>query len=197
MSLVLDPAAQDLLFREAHTAYTFTDEPVTDVQIEAIYDLVKNAATAFNLQSLRLVLVRSDDARGRLVEHMGGGNKEKTAGAPLTIIMAADSDFHNDLPVNFPAFPGARDMFVDDDVARADVAVRNGFLQVAYFLVGIRAAGLVAGPMSGFDAAGIEKEFFPDGHHKALAVVNLGQPGDQAFFPRGPRYTYAKVVTTV
>lgn len=197
MSLVLHAAAQDLLFRDAHTAYTFTDAPVTDLQLEAIYDLVKNAPTAFNLQSLRLVMVRSDGARERLVEHMGGGNKAKTASAPLTIILAADTNFHDDLPVNFPAFPGARDMFVDDDVARADVAVRNGFLQVAYFLLGIRAAGLVAGPMSGFDAAGVEKEFFPDGHHKALAVVNLGQPGEQAFYPRGPRYAYVDVATTV
>jgi 3-hydroxypropanoate dehydrogenase len=106
-ALVLDAAAQDLLFREARTANTFTDEPVSDEQIQAIYDLVKFGPTAFNQQPLRIVLVRSTEARERLVGHMSDGNKAKTATAPLVAIVAADHEFHEELPTQFPVFPQA------------------------------------------------------------------------------------------
>lgn len=96
MSLALDPAAQDLLFREARTANTFTDEPVTEEQVQAIYDLVKYGPTAFNQSPLRVVLVRSDDARARLVKHMAEGNQPKTSTAPLVAILATDNEFHEE-----------------------------------------------------------------------------------------------------
>src|SRR4051794_10943427 len=112
-ALQLDPAAQDLLFREARTANKFTDEPVTDEQVRAIYELVKFAPTSMNQQPLRLVIVRSAEARAKLVGHLSEGNQAKTAAAPLVAILAADVNFHEELPKVFPHFPGAKAMFED------------------------------------------------------------------------------------
>jgi 3-hydroxypropanoate dehydrogenase len=195
VTLALDPQAQDLLFRQARTANSFTAEPVSDEQIQAIYELVKYAPTSLNMQPLRIVLVRSEAARDRLVGHLGDGNKAKTAAAPLTAILAADVDFHNDFHKTFPHVPGVRDWFVGDDAARAETARFNGALQVGYFILGVRAAGLAAGPMTGYDAEAINKDFFPDGDHKVLAVVNIGRPGENAWFDRNPRLSYEDVVT--
>ncbi|MFE9676210.1 malonic semialdehyde reductase [Streptomyces sp. NPDC006259] len=196
MSLVLDPAAQDLLFREARTANTFTDEPVTEEQVQAIYDLVKFGPTAFNQTPLRITLVRSAEARERLVQHMAEGNQAKTAAAPLVAILSADNEFHEELPTLFPAFPQAKDVFFAERPAREGSAMLNAALQAAYFIVGIRAAGLAAGPMTGFDAQGVRKEFLDD-DHTPLVVVNIGKPGEGASYPRSPRLPYDQVVTTV
>lgn len=195
--LTLDPAAQRQLFLDAHTAYSFDDSPITDEQVRAVYDLVKHAPTSMNMQPLRMVLVRSTEARERLVGHMAEGNRAKTAAAPLVAVLAADVDFHDELHRTFPVFPGAREMFAEDEAAREETAVRNAFLQVAYVILGVRAAGLAAGPMTGMDALGIEKEFFQDGRHRVLAVVTIGRPGEQAFRDRLPRLSYEEVVTTV
>ncbi|WP_097870698.1 malonic semialdehyde reductase [Streptomyces sp. rh34] len=196
MSLVLDPAAQDLLFREARTANTFTDEPVTDEQVQAIYDLVKFGPTAFNQSPLRVVLVRSAEGRERLVPHMAEGNRPKTSTAPLVAILAADNEFHEELPALLPHFPQAKDMFFSERPARESAAGLNAALQAAYFIIGVRAAGLAAGPMTGYDAAGIQKEFLDD-DHAPLMVVNIGKPGEDAWFPRSPRLSFDEVVTTV
>ncbi|WP_413758824.1 malonic semialdehyde reductase [Streptomyces sp. MMBL 11-3] len=196
MSLVLDPAAQDLLFREARTANAFTDEPVTDEQVQAIYDLVKYGPTAFNQSPLRITLVRSPEARERLVQHMSEGNQPKTAAAPLVAILSADIDFHDELPYLLPHFPQAKDLFFAERPSREGPAVLNAALQAAYFIVGVRAAGLAAGPMTGYDAAGIQKEFLDD-DHLPLMVVNIGRPAEDAWFPRGPRLEFDQVVTTV
>ncbi|MBO0916252.1 malonic semialdehyde reductase [Streptomyces laculatispora] len=196
MSLALDPAAQDLLFREARTANTFTDEPVTEEQIQAIYDLVKYGPTAFNQSPLRVILVRSDDARARLVAHMAEGNQAKTSTAPLVAILAADNEFHEELPALLPHFPQAKDAFFSERPVRESAATLNAALQAAYFIIGVRAAGLAAGPMTGLDAAGIEKEFL-DGDHSLLMVINIGKPGEDAWFPRLPRLAYDEVIKTV
>jgi 3-hydroxypropanoate dehydrogenase len=197
MTLALDAAAQDLLFREARTANTFTDEPVSDEQVQAIYDLVKFGPTAFNQQPLRIVLVRSDEGRSRLLKHMAEGNRAKTATAPLVAILAQDNEFHEELPTQLPHFPQAKDMFFSERPVREASATLNGALQAGYFIIGVRAAGLAAGPMTGYDAAGIDKEFFADGEHSVLAVVNIGKPGENAWYPRSPRLAYEDVVTTV
>ncbi|MEV1046916.1 malonic semialdehyde reductase [Streptomyces sp. NPDC049916] len=196
MSLVLDPAAQDLLFREARTANTFTDEPVTEEQVQAIYDLVKFGPTAFNQSPLRVVLVRSPEARERLVRHMSEGNQPKTSTAPLVAILAADNEFHEELPALLPHFPQAKDLFFAERPVRESAAGLNAALQAGYFIIGVRAAGLAAGPMTGFDAAGVQKEFL-DGDHTPLMVVNIGKPGEDAWFPRSPRLSFDEVVTTV
>ena len=195
--LELDPRAQDLLFREARTANTFSDEPVTDEQVETIYDLVKWAPTSMNNQPLRIVLVRSPEARARLVDLMFEGNRPKTETAPLVAILAADVDFHDELPSQFPHFPGARDLFAADEAARESAAKLNAALQIGYFTMGVRAAGLAAGPMTGVDLAGVDREFFPDGRHRALVVMNIGKAGENAWFDRLPRLAYDEVVTSV
>ncbi|WP_405005985.1 malonic semialdehyde reductase [Kitasatospora purpeofusca] len=195
-TLVLDAAAQDLLFREARTANSFTDEPVSDEQIQAIYELVKFGPTAMNQQPLRVVLVRSAEGRERLVQHLGEGNKAKTTAAPLTAILAVDNEFHEELPTVFPHFPAAKSYFTERPVREASAAM-NGALQAGYFIIGVRAAGLAAGPMTGYDAEGINKEFFTDGEHSVLAVVNIGKPGENAWYPRSPRLAFDEVVTTV
>ncbi|WP_329185948.1 malonic semialdehyde reductase [Actinacidiphila glaucinigra] len=197
MTLQLDPAAQNLLFREARTANAFTDEPVTEEQIQDVYDLVKYAPTAYNQQPLRIVLVRSPEARERLVRHMNEGNRAKTAAAPLVAVLAADNEFHEELPAQFPAFPQAKEVLFGERPAREASAGFNAALQVGYFILGVRAAGLAAGPMTGYDAGAIDKEFFPDGDHSVLAVVNIGKPGENAWRERGPRLAYDEVVTTV
>ncbi|MFJ2767686.1 malonic semialdehyde reductase [Streptomyces sp. NPDC087300] len=196
MSLALDPAAQDLLFREARTANTFTDEPVSDEQVQAIYDLVKYGPTAFNQSPLRVTLVRSPEARERLVAHMAEGNRPKTSTAPLVAILSADNEFHEELPALFPHFPQAKDAFFAERPVREQAASLNAGLQAAYFIIGVRAAGLAAGPMTGYDAAGIQKEFLDD-DHTPLMVVNIGKPGENPWFPRSPRLSYEDVVTTV
>ncbi|WP_431960046.1 malonic semialdehyde reductase [Actinacidiphila sp. bgisy160] len=197
MTLQLDAAAQNLLFRHARTANAFTDEPVTDEQVQAVYDLVKYAPTAYNQQPLRIVLVRSPEARERLVGHMNEGNRAKTAAAPLVAILAADNEFHEELPAQFPAFPQAKEVLFGERPVREASAAFNAALQVGYFILGVRAAGLAAGPMTGFDAEAIDKEFFGDGEHSVLAVVNIGRPGENAWRERGPRLAYDEVVTTV
>lgn len=194
--LAISAEVQDLLFRTAQTANAWGSQPVTDEQMRAVYELVKWGPTAMNSQPLRVVLVRSPEGRERLVEHMSGNNKAKTGSAPLVAILAADVDFHDEFHRTFPAFPGAKDVFADES-ARSETATFNSALQVGYFIIGVRAAGLAAGPMTGFDAEGVSRDFFPDGRHRALAVINLGQATEGSYRPRQPRLDYDDVVTTV
>ena len=196
MSLALDPAAQDLLFREARTANTFTDEPVTEEQVRAIHDLIKYGPTAFNQCPLRITLVRSTEARERLLPHLAEGNRAKTASAPLVAILSADNEFHEELPALLPHFPQAKDLFFAERPVREKSAALNAALQAAYFIIGVRAAGLAAGPMTGFDHEGVRKEFLDD-DHTPLMIVNIGRPGPDAWFPRSPRLEYEQVVSEV
>ncbi|GAA1230131.1 malonic semialdehyde reductase [Prauserella halophila] len=192
-ALELSADAQDLLFRDARTANTFSSEPVTDEQLRAIYELVKWAPTSMNNQPLRALVVRSDDARQRLVKHLAEGNRAKTGTAPVTVVLAADADFHENLPTVFPHAPGVKNLFADPE-GREPVAKLNASLQVGYFILGVRAAGLAAGPMTGFDGAGVDAEFFADKPWKSLVVVNIGKPGEDAWQERLPRLAYDEVV---
>lgn len=196
-ALVIDEETQNILFREARTANAFTDEPVTDEQINAIFDLVKWAPTSMNNQPLRVVVIRSEEAKARLLPHMAEGNREKTAKAPAVALLAADLDFHEEMPQLFPHFEGARDMFAADDQMRAATAELNTGLQIGYAIIGIRAAGLAAGPMTGFDADAISKEFFPDGKHRVMVAINMGKPAENAWYDRLPRLAFEEVVETL
>ncbi|MFG1744865.1 malonic semialdehyde reductase [Micromonospora chalcea] len=195
--IALDRAAQDLLFRAARTANAFTDEPVGDEQVRAIHDLVRYGPTAMNAQPLRVLLLRSTAARARLLPYVSAGNRDKTATAPLTAVLAADVDWHDRLPELFPHRPGARDWFTGDPAGREAQARFNAALQIGYLLVGVRAAGLAAGPMAGFDAAAVEREFFPGGRHRVLLLMNIGRPGPDAWRERLPRLPYEEVVSTL
>ena len=194
--LELERSAQELLFHEARTANTFTDEPVSDEQVRAIYDLVKWAPTSMNIQPLRVTVIRSEQARARLLPHMAEGNRAKTESAPVVAVLAADTDFHEQLPKVFPHRPNAKDLFSDAD-RRRETARFNALLQVGYFILGVRAAGLAAGPMTGFDAEGLREEFFAGTTLEPLVVVNIGKPGPDAWFPRLPRLDFEDAVTVV
>lgn len=192
----LDPAARDLLFLEARSANTFTDEPVTDAQLASIWELVKWAPTSANTNPMRITYLRSADARERLVRHMAEGNREKTRTAPMTALLAADLDFHEFVPQLFPDRAEQAEWYATWD-GRAEMAKFNATLQAAYFILAVRAVGLAAGPMSGFDYPAMDAEFFPDGRHASLLVVNMGQPGPDAWFPRLPRLGYEQAVTVL
>lgn len=196
--IVLSQDDQKLLFLDARTPNNFTDEPVTDEQLQAVYDLVKWAPTSMNQQPLRILAVRSEEKRDALVEAMMAGNKPKTRTAPVTLIFAADKDFHSNLSTQFPANPNAEAMFEGFGREGRDASARlNAALSIAYWILGVRAAGLQIGPMTGFDVAAVDKEFFPDGRHTALVVANVGHADPESYYPRGPRLAYDQVVTTV
>ncbi|MBB4933935.1 nitroreductase [Lipingzhangella halophila] len=187
--------AQDLLFREARTANTFSDEPVTSDQIRAIHDLVKYGPTSMNMQPLRITLLRSAESRARLVPLMSEGNQGKTASAPLVAVLSADVDFHETLGRVFPVKPNAREIFAADEAKRERDARLNASMQVAYFIIGIRAVGLAAGPMSGFDADAVDREFFTGTAQQSLVVVNIGHPGPNPWGERLPRHEFDDIVT--
>ncbi len=195
--LELDRAPQDLLFRQARTANMFTAEPVTELQVRAVYDLIKWAPTSMNMQPLRVLLVRSLEARERLLPHLWESNRPKAAMAPLTAILAADVDFHEMLPRVFPHSPNAKDRFEGSVENRRRDAHLNATLQVAYFILGVRAAGLDAGPMTGFDAEGVCNEFFADTSLEPLVVVNIGHIDNSGTYPRSPRLSYDEVIREI
>jgi 3-hydroxypropanoate dehydrogenase len=185
----LDDPGLDILFREARTHNGWLDKPVSDTLIRQIYDLMKWAPTSANSSPARFVFVRSPAAKERLLAAMSPGNVEKTRTAPVTVIIAYDTEFHEKLPKLFP-HEDARSWFAGNQPLIDTTAFRNGTLQGAYLILAARALGLDAGPMSGFDNAKVDREFFPDGKIKSNFVVNLGY-GDRAkLFPRNPRLTF-------
>jgi 3-hydroxypropanoate dehydrogenase len=191
---MLDDAARALLFTGAHTAHAFTDDPVTDAQVRALWDLIAPAPTSLNSHPMRMVLVRSDEARARLVSHMLEGNKAKTAAAPLSVVLAWDDEFPATLPRVLPHNPAAAGWFGDDERRRA-FAISQAWLQAGYFIVGVRALGLGAGPMTGFDAAGVDAGLLAGTSLHSICVVNIGTPSADAHKPRLPRLGYDEVVS--
>ena len=195
-ALQLPADVQNLLFREARTANSFSSEPVTAEQVRAIYDLVKWAPTSMNTQPLRALVLRTAEAKARLLPHLKPGNRDKTESAPLTVVLAADVDFHENIPQVFPHNPGVKDNFSDEQ-GRVEFSKLNSLLQVGYFIIGVRAAGLAAGPMTGFDAQGVDDEFFAGKNWRSLVVVNVGKPGENPWFDRLPRLDFDQVVETL
>jgi nitroreductase len=190
----LDSATQELLFRQARTANKFTPEPVTTDQVRAIYELIKWAPTSMNMQPLRVLLVRSPQARDRLMPHLLESNRAKTATAPLTAILVADLDFHQKLTKTFPHSPNAKSMFEGPAENRRKDAHLNATLQIAYLILGVRAAGLDAGPMTGFDAEGLRTEFFAGTALEPLVVLNIGHIDHSGTFARSPRLDYDEII---
>lgn len=192
----LDAVTVDRIFRDGRTAYRFTDEPVTDAELARIGELVAHPPTAMNTQPLRVVLVRSSEAKERLLPLLNEGNRAKSQSAPVVALLAADVDFHAELPRLVPHMPDARDRFADE-AQREQAARFNASLQAGYFILAVRGAGLDAGPMGGFDRAGVDREFFPDGRHRTFLVVNIGHVADDGTFPRSPRLAVDEVFATV
>jgi 3-hydroxypropanoate dehydrogenase len=185
----LDDPGLDLIFRAARTHNEWLDKPVSDTLIHQIYDLMKWAPTSANSSPARFVFVRSTAAKERLLPAMAPGNVEKTRAAPVTVIIAHDTEFHEKLPKLFPQ-ADARSWFAGNQPLIDTTAFRNGTLQGAYLILAARALGLDAGPMSGFDNAKVDQEFFPDGKTKSNFVVNLGYGDPAKLFPRNPRLPF-------
>lgn len=190
----LDGAGKALLFTEARTANTFASTPVTDAELTTIWDLAKWAPTAANTQPLRVLYVRPGPGRERLLVHMNEGNKAKTAAAPAVAVLALDTQFHEHIPTVLPYKPELKDVFDADEAGRLATGQFNAALQAGYFVLSVRAHGLAAGPMAGFDAHGLDEDFFPDGRWRSILVVNIGHPGPNPWFERLPRLDAADVI---
>ena len=188
----------DLLFREARTAAAFTPDEVSDEQIAAVYDLVKWGPTALNTIPLRLLVVRTAEARARHAAHISEGNRDRVLAAPVSLVLAADTGFHTHIPTLAPHMTALADALAGQPEQRESMARTNALIQAGYLIVGLRAAGLAAGPMGGMDAQGIDEEFFADNGWQSLLVVNVGhRDGAGTHHPRAPRHTYADASQTV
>jgi 3-hydroxypropanoate dehydrogenase len=196
---MIDANALDVLFRSARTQNGFVDKPVTDEQLRQAYDLAKWGPTTQNSQPMRIVFVRSKEAKDRLAPALSPGNLEKTMKAPVTAIIAYDSRFFENLPRTFPNNPAAKKNYEGDEkrplVERT--ALRNSSLQGAYFILAARATGLDCGPMSGFDNGKVDAAFFPDGRYKSNFLVNLGYGDPSKVFARNPRFDFDEICKIV
>ena len=195
--IALDALGRELLFVAARTANTFSDVPVTDEQLHEITELAKWPPTMANTNPLRVLFVRTPDGKRRLGPLMNEGNRDKTMSAPAVAVLAVDTDFHDKIPELLPYRPELRDNFVDQPERREQLARFNGALQAGYFILAVRAAGLAAGPMLGFDAPGIDAEFFAARPWKSILVVNIGKPGPEPWFDRLPRLAHEDYVEYV
>jgi 3-hydroxypropanoate dehydrogenase len=185
----LGAAAHGQLFTEARTHNVFLDRPVPDALLREALDLAKMGPTAANQQPLRVVFLRSREAKERLRPAMAPGNVEKTMAAPVVAITGYDLEFYEHLPYLMPHVD-AKSWFSGNAELAARSAAQSGTLQVGYFILALRAVGLDAGPMGGFDPAKVEAEFFPEGKIKANVVINIGYGDDARLFPRSPRLSF-------
>jgi 3-hydroxypropanoate dehydrogenase len=186
-------SAMDELFINAHTTYSFTSESVTDLDLTHIYDLAKVAPTPMNTQALRVHFVRTPEGKERLLPLLDEGNRAKSLSAAAVAILAFDTDFHEFLPEHFPQVPNARDFYLDDE-KRVSSAREIATLQTGYFILAVRTAGLDAGPMAGFNRAGVDSEFFSGISWRSLYLVNIGHCAPEGQRPRNPRLSAENAV---
>ena len=188
----LDASALDQLFRTARTYNQFSGE-IDDATLHRLYELMKWGPTSANMWPARLIFVRSAEAKARLAPALDEGNREKTLAAPVTVILGHDLAFFEKLPVLFP-HTDARSWFADKpEDALETIALRNGSLQGAYLILAARALGLDTGPMSGFDNAKVDKEFFAGTRIRSNFLINLGIGDRSSIFPRSPRPSFDEV----
>ena len=189
MGKILEDAGLDLLFRQARTYRAWRDEEVSDVLLQAVYDLTKMGPTSANCSPMRVVFVKSATAKERLRPALAKGNVEKTMTAPVTVIVADDLEFHEKLPQLAP-HGDMRAMFAGKPDLIEETAMRNGSLQGAYLMLAARALGLDCGPMSGFDRKKVDEIFFPEGRIESNFLCNLGYGDKSALHPRQPRLAF-------
>ncbi|HEV2471227.1 MAG TPA: malonic semialdehyde reductase [Chthonomonadales bacterium] len=206
MNTPLTEQALDTLFVNARTHNFWTDRPVEDYTLRKLYDLMKWGPTSANCGPARILFLRSRDAKERLRPALSPNNVDKTMAAPVTAILAYDLAFFNNLPRLFPNNPDARSWFAGSPDLAQVTAFRNGSLQGGYFILAARSLGLDCGPMSGFDNAKVDAEFFPEqprdeeevnvtGPVKSNFLCNLGYGDDSRLFPRNPRLTFEEACT--
>ena len=181
--------ALDIIFRTARTQNKWQDKPVSNAMLMAIYDLMRWGPTSANCSPARLVFLTTPEAKKRLEPFLSGANRAKTMSAPVTAIVGYDVGFPDLLPKLFPHDPTAKTWFADPVLAEV-TAFRNGSLQGAYFIVAARSVGLDCGPMSGFDNAGVDKEFFAGTKVKSNFICSLGHGDPAGLFPRSPRLAF-------
>jgi 3-hydroxypropanoate dehydrogenase len=187
MSDPLPDAVLDRLFRTARTYNGYTDEPVHEAELHAIWDLMKMGPTSANQLPARLVWCTSDDAKERLAACASDSNADKIRKAPVTVIIGMDTNFHEHLPELFP-HADAKSWFDGNAELREASAFRNSSLQGGYFILAARALGLDTGPMSGFDGGAVDKVFFADQPGVRTNFISTLGHGDPAtIFPRSPR----------
>jgi len=189
MERPVDDKALDQIFRDARTQNGWLDRPVADDLLRRLYDLAKMGPTSANCLPMRLVFVKGQKAKEKLLSCLIPGNVEKTRSAPVTAIVAHDLEFYENLPRLFP-HTDARAWFVGNGELIRTTAFRNGTLQGAYLILAARSLGLDCGPMSGFDNDGLDEIFFPDGKIKSNFLVNLGYGDASKVFPRSPRLSF-------
>jgi 3-hydroxypropanoate dehydrogenase len=195
MSKILDDASLDGLFRSARTHNAWQNKPVSDALLQAVWELAKLGPTSANCSPLRVLFLRSPEAKARLAPLLLESNRAKTLAAPVTAIFGYDLEFYEKLPFLFP-HTDARAWFAGNPMLIETTAFRNGTLQGAYFIMAARALGLDCGPMSGFDNAAVDAAFFRpgvfEGKVKSNFLCNLGHGDPAGVMPRHPRFTFAE-----
>ncbi len=189
MAKTLDDAGLDLIFRTARTYNGYTDEPVTEDQLRAIWDLAKMGPTSANQSPARIVWCVSDEAKAKLATFASEANAAKILKAPVAAIIGMDYEFHEKLPKLFP-HADARSWFAGNQPLIEISAFRNSTLQGAYFIIAARALGLDTGPMSGFDNAGVDAAFFAGTPIKSNFICTLGHGDPATIFARSPRFDF-------
>ncbi|MBD3664166.1 malonic semialdehyde reductase [Sulfitobacter aestuariivivens] len=195
--LTADDATLQLLFTEARTHYGWQDRTVKDETLRALYEIAKMGPTSMNQQPMRILFVRSENAKDRLEPALFEANRPKMRSAPVTAIIAHDLNFWEELPNVFPPNPDAQEIFKNNATAAQVNAFRNGTLQGAYVMLAARAVGLDVGAMSGFDNAKLDEEFFHGTSLKSNFLVNLGYADTSKIFRRLPRLDYETVCETI
>jgi len=192
---MLDTSSIDHVLRNARTHNVFLDKPVSEAQLRAIHEVMKWGPTSQNSQPARIVFVRTPEGKEKLKPALSPGNLDKTMAAPVTAIIAYDSRFYEHLPRTFPHNLAAKDNYIGADKEEVAVrtAFRNGTLQGAYLIIAVRAAGLDAGAMSGFNNAVVDQAFFPDGRFKSNFLCNIGYGDHSKLFTQNPRLDFEDV----
>ena len=191
----IDAAALAQIFTEARTHNAFLDRPVSDDLLKKAVDIAKIGPTSVNQSPMRVIFLKSEAAKARLLPAMAPGNLEKTRHAPVVAIAAFDTKFVDHLLFLMPHVD-TRPWFADPAVA-ARSAFQNGTLQVAYLILALRAVGLDTGPMTGFDNAKVDAEFFPEGHVKSNVIINIGYGDHSKIFPRSPRFAFDQIASII
>jgi 3-hydroxypropanoate dehydrogenase len=184
------------LFTEARTHNAFRDRAVSDESLQKAIELAKMGPTSANQSPMRVVFLRSHAAKERLRPALAPGNLDKTMGAPVVAITAYDEQFYEHLPFLMP-HRDMRSYFAGDPALAARSAFQNGTLQVAYLILALRAVGLDTGPMTGFDRAKVDAEFFPDGRVKSNILINIGYGDHEKLFPRSPRFSFDQIAQII
>jgi 3-hydroxypropanoate dehydrogenase len=193
----LDNHALDLLFHDARSQNGWRDEPVADEQLRRLYEIMQWGPTSMNCQPLRILFLRSPEAKERLQPALMPNNVAKTMSAPVVAILGYDTKFYENLPRTFPHNQKAKSLFEDKPDFAETTAFRNSSIQGGYFIIAARAVGLDAGPMSGFANPKVDAEFWPDGRVKSNFLCGLGQGDPEKVFNRSPRLAFDEVCTLV